>query len=114
MFRNVGTSEYTSQWQCGEDATDELYNKVRSVSEGKLSPYVRVVPSRHTLRSFIYSDVGIPYLLVNLYRHSYSLETLTSQMWEPTLSFLYVGTIGYQPKPEQGFTGYHFLPIEES
>ena len=114
MFRNVGTSEYTSQWQCGEDATDELYNKVRSVSEGKLSPYVRVVPSRHTLRSFIYSDVGIPYLLVNLYRHSYSLETLTSQMWEPTLSFLYVGTIGYQPQPEQGFTGYHFLPIEES
>lgn len=41
MFRNVGTSELAINGKCGEDATDELYNKVRSVSEGKLSPYVR-------------------------------------------------------------------------
>ena len=40
MFRNVGTSELAINGKCGEDATDELYNKVRSVSEGKLSPYV--------------------------------------------------------------------------
>lgn len=76
MFRNLRNSDYAVNGKCGEDATDELYNKVRSVSEGKLSPYVWDGSLLHTYGQIIYSCVGIPYLLVNCIRQSQGLETL--------------------------------------